>query len=82
MEAKIPASTKSGAGVELGGRTARGAGVVLVGQRTVCETTGKVLIFALEARVDLLVGSAGILWLDVTDARGSWNECVERFDMM
>ena len=80
MEAKIPSSTKSGVGVVLG--TARGAGVVLVGLRTVCETTGKVLIFALEARVDLLVGSAGILWLDLTGAGRSWTDFVERKDMM
>ena len=80
MEAKIPSSTKSGVGVGLG--TARGAGVVLVGLRTVCETTGKVLIFALEARVDLLVGSAGMLLLDVTGAGRSWTEIVDRFDMV
>ena len=39
------------------GRTARGAGVVLEGQSTVCETTGKVLILALGRRLDWLVGS-------------------------
>ena len=40
------------------GGAPRGAGVVLKGRRTVCETTGEVLIFAREARVDWLVGSA------------------------
>ena len=42
----------------LDGRTARGAGVVLEGQSTVCETTGVVLILALGGRLDWLVGSA------------------------
>ena len=42
----------------LGGRTARGAGVVLEGQSTVCETTGEVLILALEAGVGWLAGSS------------------------
>ena len=62
--------------------TPRGAGVVLKGRRTDCETTCEVLIFARAARVDWLVGGAGILWLDVTGAWRSWNECVERFDML
>ena len=39
------------------GGTARGAGVVLEGQSTVCETTGVVLILALGGRLDWLVGS-------------------------
>ena len=38
-------------------RTARGAGVVLEGQSTVCETTSEVLILALGRRLDLVVGS-------------------------
>ena len=40
------------------GGAPRGAGVVLKGRRTDCETTGEVLIFAREARVDWLVGRA------------------------
>ena len=43
----------------LDGRTARGAGVVLEGQSTVCETTGKILILALETGVGWLAGRAG-----------------------
>ena len=36
----------------------RWVGTQKVGQRTVCETTGEVLIFARVARVDWLVGGA------------------------
>ena len=57
------------AGGKPDGGTPCGAGVVLEGRRTDCETTDGVLILARAARVDWLVGGAGILWLDVT---GAW----------
>ena len=43
----------------LDGRTARGAGVVLEGQSTVCKTTGKILILALETGLGWLAIRAG-----------------------